>query len=419
MQKSVTENYRWRIVILLFFATTINYIDRQVIGILKPYIAGDLGWSESSYGYIVTTFQVAYALGLLTTGRFLDKYGTRLGYTIAMVVWSIAGIFHAAARSTFAFSAARFFLGVGESANFPAAVKTVAEWFPKKERALATGWFNLGSGVGTFLTPILVSGTFVLLGWQCAFIITGSLGFIWIIFWLKFFHTPQGHPKLSAKEYSYILSDAEEKDDVKRMEWVNLFKHWQTFAICLSRFLTDWVWWFILFWIPDFLNKVYNVNIKEVVIPLIIIYSGSSLGGIAGGWLSSQLIKRGRSIDFSRKITILVCALGVLPMLLIPQVNSLWISVGIISLATACHSGFASNIFTVVSDIYPKQAVGSMVGVSGFAGAVGGALSASFIGLLLDATGSYFLVFLCAGSAYMIVWAVLKVFIPNIEPIKI
>ena len=291
MQNKGTGNYRWRIVILLFFATTINYIDRQVIGILKPYIAGDLGWSEASYGYIVATFQVAYALGLLTTGRFLDKYGTRLGYTIAMVVWSIAGIFHAAARSTFAFSAARFFLGVGESANFPAAVKTVAEWFPKKERALATGWFNLGSGVGTFLTPILVSGTFVLLGWQCAFIITGSLGFIWIIFWLKFFHTPQGHPKLSAKEYSYILSDAEEKDDVKRMEWVNLFKHRQTFAICLSRFLTDWVWWFILFWIPDFLNKMYSVNIKEVVIPLIIIYSGSSFGGIAGGWLSSHLIR--------------------------------------------------------------------------------------------------------------------------------
>ena len=350
-------NYRWQIVALLFFATTINYIDRQVIGILKPYIASELGWSESDYGYIVTTFQIAYALGLIFTGRFLDRFGTRLGYMLAMAVWSVAAIFHAAARAPLGFAAARFFLGIGESANFPAAVKTVAEWFPKKQRALATGWFNMGSNVGAFLTPILVSGIFVSLGWRWAFIITGSLGFIWMIFWIILYHPPQAHPRINQAEFDFIHSDQAEAESTMDIKWSSLFKFKPTIAICLSRFVTDWVWWFILFWAPDFLNKTHGVNIKNLILPLIIIYVSASFGGVGGGWLSSKFIRMGKSIDFARKTTILICALCVLPLVLISQLDNLWVSVALLSLATASHQGWASNIFTVVSDIFPKKTV--------------------------------------------------------------
>jgi ACS family hexuronate transporter-like MFS transporter len=416
--KKGNYNYRWRIVALLFFATTINYIDRQVIGILKPYISADLGWSEVDYGYIVMTFQIAYGIGLITTGRFLDKFGTRLGYTLAISLWSIAGIAHSAARSVMTFSVARFFLGIGESANFPAAVKTIAEWFPKKERALATGWFNIGSCVGAFLTPVLVSGIFVTYGWKWAFIITGSLGFIWIIFWLLFYYPPQKHPKLTKTEYDYILSDNEpEKQDA--VKWKTLFKYRQTYAIALARFLTDWAWWFILFWIPDFLNKMHHINIKELIVPLIVIYSFAGIGGIAGGWLSSRFIKKGKTIDFSRKTVILICALIIMPVILVSQVHIIWISVLLITCAAFGHMAWASNIFTIVSDIYPKDAVGSMTGIAGFAASVGGILSAPFIGYLLDVTGSYVIIFMMAGSVYLLAWLVLKLMIPEIQPLTI
>jgi ACS family hexuronate transporter-like MFS transporter len=411
-------NYRWRIVALLFFATTINYIDRQVIGILKPYISSDLGWSEIDYGYIVMTFQIAYGIGLITTGKLLDKFGTRLGYTIAISLWSIAGIAHAAARSVLTFSVARFFLGIGESANFPAAVKTVAEWFPKKERALATGWFNIGSSVGAFLTPVLVSGIFVAFGWQWAFIITGSLGFIWIIFWLLFYYSPHNHPHLTRREFEYIHSDNEaENQDV--IKWKTLFQYRQTYAIALARFLTDWAWWFILFWIPDFLNKMHHINIKELVLPLIVIYSFAGIGGIAGGWLSSWFIKTGKSIDYSRKTAILLCAIIVMPVVLVSQIHVMWVSVLLISCAAFGHSAWASNIFTIVSDIYPKNAVGSMTGIAGFAASAGGVLSAPFIGYLLELTGSYVIVFLLAGCVYLAAWGVLKIMIPKIQSISI
>ncbi len=412
------SNYRWRIVALLFFATTINYIDRQVIGILKPYISKDLGWSEVDYGYIVMTFQIAYGLGLLITGKFLDRFGTRLGYSLAVCLWSIAGIAHSAARSVLTFSIARFFLGTGESANFPAAVKTVAEWFPKKERAFATGWFNIGSSVGAFLTPVIVSGIFVMYGWQLAFILTGSLGFIWVIFWLMYYYSPQKHPRLTKTELNYILSD-NETEQITAIKWKALFKYRQTYAIALARFLTDWAWWFILFWIPDFLNKMHHINIQELVVPLIFIYSFAGLGGIAGGWLSSKLIKTGRTIDFSRKTVILICALIVMPVILVSQVHSIWISVLLITCAAFGHQAWASNIFTVVSDIYSKEAVGSMTGIAGFAASVGGVLSAPFIGYLLDLTGSYFIIFLMAGIAYLSAWIVLKLMIPEIKPIVV
>ena len=414
-----TGNYRWRIVALLFFATTINYIDRQVIGILKPFIEKDLGWSEADYGYIVTAFQIAYAIGLLVSGRFLDKFGTRIGYLWAIVIWSIAGMAHAAARGVMSFASARFALGLGESANFPAAVKSVAEWFPKKERALATGLFNSGSTVGAIIAPVIVSGISVSFGWQWAFIITGALGFLWIAFWLASYKVPEKHPGVSESELQYILQDKEETDTTVSIKWTDLFKYHQTAAICITRFISDWVWWFFLFWIPDFLSKTHGINLKEVVLPLIIIYSVSSVGGIGGGWISSKLIRTGKSIDFARKTTILICAVIVLPVMLVSQVTNIWLSVILISLAAAGHQGWASNIFTIVSDIYPKRAVGSMTGLSGFAGAIGGALSASFVGLILEGTGSYFLIFLVASTVYLINWLILKLSIKEIKPLNI
>ena len=419
LQSSNSSGYRWRILTLLFFATTINYIDRQVIGILKPFIADDLGWSEADYGYIVAAFQVAYAIGLILTGRFLDKYGTRLGYLWAIVVWSIAGMAHAFSRGVASFAVARFVLGIGESANFPAAVKGVGAGFPRKERALATGLFNSGSTVGAITAPIMVSAITLAMGWQWAFILTGLLGFIWIFFWLAYYHVPEKHPTISREELEYITQDDEQEQQDKNMKWFNLFKYKQTYAICSTRIISDWVWWFMLFWIPDFLSKTHGIELREVVLPLIVIYAVSSVGGIAGGWLSSKFIRMGHSVDFARKTTILICAVIILPVMLVSQTQHLWVAVGLIALAAAGHQGWASNIFTLVSDIYPKQAVGTMMGLSGFFGAVGGALSAAFVGLMLETTGSYFLIFMVASSVYMINWIILKLSIRNVQQIEI
>ncbi len=416
MDKNI-GNYRWRVLVLIFFATTINYIDRQVLGMLKPYIAQDLGWTESGYGYIVTAFQVAYAMGLLFAGRILDKIGTKSGYTIAISIWSFAGMAHAAARSVFSFGLARFFLGLGESANFPAAIKSVAEWFPKKERALATGFFNSGSSIGAIVAPIIVTSVTVVYGWQWAFLITGALGLVWIVFWLLFYKLPQNHAKLSKSEYLHILSDQDSAND-QSMSWREIIAFRPTKAICMTRFITDWVWWFFLFWGPAFLNKTFGVNLQEVVLPLIIIYSSAAFGGIFIGWVSSTFIKSGKSIDYSRKTSILICALIVLPIMAAPKINNLWIVTWLISMATAAHQGWASNIFTIVSDIFPKRVVGTVVGLSGFSGAVGGALAASIVGLVLQSTNSYFLILSVAGFSYLMAWMILKLMIPRIEPIK-
>ena len=267
----VAQNFRWRILALLFFATTINYIDRQVIGLLKPLISKELDWGEADYGYIVTAFQIAYAIGLVTMGRFLDRFGTRIGYLWAVIVWSIAGMAHAAARGVIGFAIARFTLGLGESANFPAAVKSVAEWFPKKERAFATGIFNSGSTIGAIIAPVVVTAISLSLGWRWAFILTGSLGFIWLIFWFVWYRVPETHPRLSKEELQYISQDETDADSGIRVKWPDLIRKRQTMAICSTRFLSDWVWWFFLFWIPDYLNKAHGINMKEVVLPLIVI----------------------------------------------------------------------------------------------------------------------------------------------------
>jgi len=408
---------RYAILGLLFFATTINYIDRQVIGILKPYIETDLGWSEFDYGLIVTAFQVAYAAGLLVTGVLLDKFGTRLGYAIAIAVWSIAGMLHAAARSAISFAAARFFLGIGESANFPAAIKTVSEWFPQKERAHATGWFNSGSTIGAIVAPLIVTGITVSMGWQWAFIITGALGFIWIICWLAYYFPPAKHPRLTVEEHDYILQDTKGIDKADNVKWADLFRYRQTYALCATRFISDWVWWFFLFWTPDFLHKMHGVNIREAILPLIVIYGVASFGGIGGGWISSYLINKGRSVDYARKFAVLVSALVVLPIMVVPQVKSLWLTVILIAIGCAGHCGWAANMFTLISDIYPKKAIGSMTGLAGFTAAIGGALSASFVGYILEATGSYFLIFAIASTVYIMNWLIIKIFIPEIKPI--
>lgn len=416
MQEKI-GNIRWQILALLFFATTINYIDRQVIGLLKPYIERDLGWTEISFGYIVAAFQSAYAAGLLLSGIFLDKLGTKSGFSLAVSVWSIGGVLHAVAQSIFGFGVARFILGLGEAANFPISVKTVAEWFPQKERALATGIFNSGSNIGAIIAPIIVSFVTLAFGWRWAFIITGLLGFIWLIFWIVVYKVPQSHPKISKKELEHIMSGQEEICDKYSLKELLSFR--QTHAICFARFMSDWVWWFFLFWAPDFLNKTQGVNLKETIVPLMVIYTSASFGGIAGGWLSGHFIKSGKTPDKSRKLAMFICACCVLPLIIVPYISNLWTVILLISLATASHQGWASNIFTITSDIFPKNAVGTITGFAGFMAAIGGIISAPIIGNILDVTGSYVLIFGMASSVYLAAWLIIMLMIPEIKPLSI
>lgn len=410
-------NVRWTVVALLFFATTINYIDRQVIGLLKPYIQDDLNWTEADYGYIVTAFQVAYGIGMLVCGRMLDKLGIKLGYSVAIIVWSVGAVLHAAVKSVMGFGVARGVLGVGEAGNFPAAVKTIAEWFPKRDRAFATGLFNSGSTIGAVVAPVIVTAITLQWGWRWAFIITGLMGFVWVVFWWMLYKAPRENKRVNAAELAYIESDDEDAGDsvaeeTKNVSWRELFRYKQTYAIVFSRFVTDWVWWFFLFWTPDYLNKVHGVDLAATVLPLIIIYAMSSIGGIYGGAVSSRFVKAGKSVDFARKTTILIFALLVLPLNAVPYIHNIWIVVLIIGLATSTHQAWASNIFTIVSDVYPKNFIGTMTGVSSVGGAVGGALASSFVGLILQWTGSYTMIFMIASSMYLLAWLTLKLFVP-------
>jgi len=409
--------YRWRIVALLFFATTLNYLDRQVIGILAPELQATFGWSETDYSTIVTAFQIAYALGLVTMGRLMDYIGTRRGYAGALTLWSLAGMAHALANSVFGFAAARFALGLAEAANFPSAIKTVAEWFPKKERAFATGIFNSGTNVGAILAPLVVPIIAVTMGWQWAFILTGAVGFIWLYFWLADYRRPEVHPRLSASELAYIQADGVESSE--RIPYAKLLPHRETLTICLLKFLTDPVWWFFLFWLPKFLHENYDVSLLEFGPPLIIIYLVSDVGSIAGGWLSSWFVKQGKSIDFARKTTILICGLFAVPIFFASQTDSMLLAVALISLGTAAHQACSANIFTVMSDVFPQRAVGSVVGLAGMAGAIGGALIATVVGIILETTGSYIPIFAMFSFAYLAAWLVLKIVIPTIQPIRL
>jgi ACS family hexuronate transporter-like MFS transporter len=408
--------YRWRIVVLLFFATTINYIDRQVLGILAPQLQLQFGWSESDYGFIIMFFQIAYAIGLISMGTLLDKVGTRLGYIISITIWSFAGMAHAAAKNVFSFSLARFVLGIGESANFPAAIKTVAEWFPKEERALATGIFNSGPNIGAILTPLLIPLIAIKWGWQSAFIITGALGFVWLLFWIPLYHKPELEKRLTENEKTYILQDDQEPETTK-LPWKSIISYKQTWGICLARFLTDPIWWFFLYWLPKFLNTNYHINLTNIGLPLIVIYLVSTGGSIFGGWLSSYLIRIGKNAVIARKQTILLMALLVVPIFFASVTSNLWVAVILISMATFAHQGYAANIFSLVSDIFPKNAVGSVVGLSGFAGAIGGVLFSAGVGLILKFTGSYYVIFGIASVAYLLCWLSLHLLVSDHQKI--
>jgi ACS family hexuronate transporter-like MFS transporter len=427
---------RWVVCALLFFAATINYIDRQVIGLLKPTLQAQFGWSEIDYADIVFAFQLAYAIGLLMAGKLMDRLGARTGFAVAIVVWSLAAMAHAEAEafggmagavlaiagltysaSVAGFIFARFALGLGEAGNFPGAIKVVAEWFPKRERALATGLFNSGTNVGALLTPLVVPWIAVTWGWYWAFVATGALGFLWLAWWWFSYRAPEQHSRVSAAELAYIRSDPPEP--AVRVPWRTLLKHRQTWAFAIGKFLTDPVWWLYLFWIPDFLNRNHGLDLTSLGPPLVAIYLVADVGSIGGGWLSSFLMKRGTSLNVARKVTMLTCALAVLPIAFAAGARELWVAVAIISVAAAAHQGWSANLFTLTSDTFPRQAVGSVVGLGGMAGAVGGMLIAKLTGYILEATGSYVPVFLIAASAYLIALAVIHVLMPKLEPARL
>jgi len=449
-------NRRWLICALLFFAATINYVDRQVIGILKPTLQAEFGWSELDYSWIVFSFQTAYAIGLLLVGKLMDRIGTKIGFALAIIVWSLAAMLHAWAVglgtfmspvvvpivngvvgafnafsslvgiapwsvtlsvSVVGFMVARFLLGLGEAGNFPASIKTVSEWYPKKERALATGIFNSGTNIGALATPLIVPLIVVAWGWYEAFIITGALGFIWLAFWLIIYKRPEGDPKLSKTELEYIQSDPAEP--TTKVPWRRLLPHRQTWAFGIGKFLTDPIWWVYLFWLPDFLNKQHGLDLKNFGIPLAVIYIIADIGSIGGGYISSAMIKAGWSINRSRKTAMLICALAVVPIVFASITSSLWLAVILIGIAAAAHQGWSANIFTISSDMFPKQAVGSVVGIGGMLGAIGGMIIAPLVGYILQTTGSYLPIFIIAASAYLLALLIIHLLAPRLEPAAI
>jgi ACS family hexuronate transporter-like MFS transporter len=423
-------NYRWTVCALIFFATTINYLDRQVIGILKPLLESDLNIGEVEYSRIITVFQLFYGVFMLLAGRLIDKFGTKIGYGISVLLWSIAAMGHALARGVIGFGIWRALLGMTESGNFPAAIKTIAEWFPKKERAFATGIFNSGTNVGAIVAPLAVPAIVIAWGWQAAFIITGALGFVWIVLWLIFYEIPEKHRKLKAAELAHIQSDADEiEEKPEPIPWLKLLKYRQTWIFFIGKALTDPIWWFYLFWIPGWLSTVRGagLNVKSFGLPLVVIYTSTTVGSIFGGWLSSYMIKKGMSPFKARKITMLIFALLVTPVFFAQSAGvSTWGAVALISLAASSHQAWSANIFTTVSDAFPKRAVGSVTSIGGMAGALGGAFVSIFAGYILDffkksghiETG-YTVMFTIAACAYLLAWIIMNVFSPKIKKVVI
>jgi MFS transporter, ACS family, hexuronate transporter len=409
--------FRWVICALLLFGTTKNYMDRQVLGILKGPLQHDLGWNEIDFGNLVLAFQAFYALGMLVVGRVIDRLGTRLGYALSMVFWSLASMGHALCSSFTGFIVARSALGLGESGVFPASIKTVAEWFPKKERALANGIFNAGANLGAIVTPLFVPWITLRWGWRWAFVITGALGFVWLALWLLLYRRPEEHPYVSPPELDYIRSDPQMP--MKQIKWARLIPHRQTWAFVVAKFMTDPIWWFYLFWIPDFLQRRHGLDLMNIRLPIVVIYVIADAGSIAGGWFSSWLIHRGRSVNVARKSAMLICAVCVVPIVFAYNMESLWGAVLLIGLAAAAHQGFSANLFTLTSDTFPAQAVGSVVGIGGMAGAIGGMLIATIVGHALQWTGSYMIPFLMAGSAYLLALAAIQLLAPKLEPARI
>ena len=410
--------YRWVICGLLFAATAINYVDRQMIGVLKAPISHDLGWDETDFATVIIWFQAAYALGYVTFGWFIDRIGARIGYSVAFIIWTLGHTLCGFASTAAQFSAARFVLGVGESGDFPAGIKAVSEWFPARERALATGIFNAGANIGAIVTPVVVPFIVVTLGlgWRMAFIITGAASLVWLVAWIAIYRRPREQPRVSAAELAHIESDP--ADPVEKIGWLRLIRYRETWAYALGKFLIDPIWWLFLFWTPDFLAKTYHLDLKSFGPPLIVIYLISDLGSVAGGWSSSTMMKRGISANVARKLTMLACAFLVMPIFFAQYVDNLWLAVGIVGLATAAHQAFSANLYTIPSDMFPRGAVGSVVGIGGTVGAVGGMGMAWFTGYILQTTGSYTLIFAVAGSVYLIAVGVVHLLSPRLARVK-
>jgi ACS family hexuronate transporter-like MFS transporter len=411
-----TGHVRWVICGLLFFATTVNYIDRQVLGILKPVLAKDLHWTEADYGWIVSAFQFAYALMMPLAGRIIDRLGTRLGYALAVIAWSAAAMSHSLARTWGQFVAARLSLGVGEAANFPAAIKTVAEWFPEKERAFATGIFNSGSNVGAIVAPLIVPVIALQLGWRATFIVTGLFDLVWLAAWLVYYRTPAQHPGLSPQELAYIEAGRSITEPLAPQPWRSLFTERPAWAYIAGKFMTDPVWWFFLFWIPAFLQSTYQLPLTQLGLPLAAIYIAADAGSILGGWISAGLISRGWPLNAARKTAMLLCACAATPIMSLLFVRRLWPTVALVGVAAAAHQGWSANLYTLVSDTFPRRTVGSVIGLGGFVGGISGMLIAPMIGYWLDfSKGAYRPLFVAGGAAYLIALGIIQLLVPRIE----
>lgn len=398
--------YRWVICALLFIATTCNYVDRQILGILAPTLQREIGWSELEYGYIVTAFQAAYAIGLLGCGWFIDKVGTKWGLSLAVALWSIACAAHGLASSVTHFAIARFGLGLAEAGNFPASIKSVAEWFPKRERAFAIGIFNSGSNVGAILTPLLVPVLVVSWGWQGAFFVTGGLGLIWVILAAFFFHTPESSPYVSASERSLIISERE--PPLAGRGWGHVIKMRGTWGFAAAKFLTDPIWWFYLYWAPKYFTSQFGVELAGLAAPLVFVYLMADVGSIGGGWWSARLMKRGMTAARARTRVMLWCAISVLVVVFASTASSLWVATGLLGVATAAHQAWSANLFATVSDRFPRESVGSVVGFGGMMGAIGGMCIATLTGFILEHTGSYVILFCICSSAYLVAWFIFR-----------
>jgi MFS transporter, ACS family, hexuronate transporter len=411
-----TKNYRWIIVALLFMATTINYLDRQIIGLLKPILEIEFKWSESDFARIVVAFTAAYAIGLLLFGRLIDRVGTKIGYSLSVIIWSLMGMLHAAAKTVTGFSLARVGLGLGEAGNFPAAMKTVAEWFPKKERGLAAGIFNSGTSIGVVIALFITPWILVNMGWQQVFIVTGALGFLWLILWIWLYEIPAKQKYLSREEFQLITERQEDAshEEVQPTKWIRLFAFPQTWAFIFGKFLIDPIFWFFLFWLPSYFSSIFHLDLTRPSPELMIIYSATTVGSIAGGYFSSRLIRSGMAPLRARKAVLFIVAILELSIILAQYATNVWAAVALIALAVASHQAWATNIFTAASDMFPKQAVSSVVGIGGMAGAIGGIFFPVFVGYLLDTykaagniSGGYNLLFTLCGVTYFVTWTII------------